>query len=148
MSRRVVVTCGLLALVAGLACVAWAEDAVTAASAATAAEPGVSVAEGPVADTIVVSAEKVGADLIAMSTHGRTGIPRLILGSVANLVVHQSRVPVLLVRPEKSQGVHSPAPFPASINRQIRLISLSNWEICRSCPKIFKLFFVINLQEI
>jgi nucleotide-binding universal stress UspA family protein len=37
-------------------------------------------------------------DLIAMATHGRSGLSRLILGSVAEAVVRSSRVPVLLIR--------------------------------------------------
>ena len=38
------------------------------------------------------------ADLIVMGTHGRTGIARLVLGSVAEGVVHITPVPVLLIR--------------------------------------------------
>ena len=40
-------------------------------------------------------AEKHGADLIAISTHGRTGFRRMILGSVAEAVLRHSHVPVL-----------------------------------------------------
>jgi nucleotide-binding universal stress UspA family protein len=47
---------------------------------------------------IVAAAEAADADLIVMSTHGRGGPLRSILGSVANEVVRQSRRPVLLVR--------------------------------------------------
>ena len=39
-----------------------------------------------------------GADLIVMATHGRRGLPRLFLGSVAARVVAQARCPVLTVR--------------------------------------------------
>jgi len=41
------------------------------------------------------------ADLLVMTTHGRTGIGRLLLGSVANKVLRQSKLPVLLIKPEK-----------------------------------------------
>jgi len=37
-------------------------------------------------------------DLVAMSTHGRSGLSRLVLGSVAAQVVHRATVPVLLMR--------------------------------------------------
>ena len=47
--------------------------------------------------SIVDHAEEVGADLIAMGTHGRTGLERLLLGSVAERVVRTSPVPVLTV---------------------------------------------------
>jgi nucleotide-binding universal stress UspA family protein len=43
-----------------------------------------------------------GMDLIAMSTHGRGGAARLLLGSVANRVIRNSIVPVLLIHPEKA----------------------------------------------
>ncbi len=55
--------------------------------------------EGPVAETILEVAEIMQADMIAMSTHGRTGMLRLLLGSVAERVVHQSHIPVTLIRP-------------------------------------------------
>ncbi len=42
-------------------------------------------------------AAEVGADLIVMGTHGRTGVKRLVLGSVAERVVRESPVPVLTV---------------------------------------------------
>lgn len=38
--------------------------------------------------------------MIAMATHGRSGIQRLLLGSVADRIVRHAHVPVLLVRPE------------------------------------------------
>jgi nucleotide-binding universal stress UspA family protein len=61
--------------------------------------------EGLVAETILEVAEVMQADLIAMSTHGRTGMLRLLLGSVAEQVVHNSRIPVMLIRPgEKDSG--------------------------------------------
>lgn len=47
---------------------------------------------------ILDHAEKTGADLIVMGTHGRSGVSRLILGSVADQVVRAGTVPVLLVR--------------------------------------------------
>ncbi|MBI5953244.1 MAG: universal stress protein [Chloroflexi bacterium] len=55
--------------------------------------------DGMVADTILETAEIEQADLIAMSTHGRTGMLRLLLGSVAEQVVHRSKIPVVLIRP-------------------------------------------------
>ncbi|MFN8401037.1 MAG: universal stress protein [Anaerolineales bacterium] len=53
---------------------------------------------GSVAEVILGVAEELGVDVIAMSTHGRTGPARWLLGSVAERVVHNSKVPVLLIR--------------------------------------------------
>lgn len=50
------------------------------------------------AGEIVAQAERWGADLIVMGTHGRHGLAHLILGSVAEGVVRGASVPVLLVR--------------------------------------------------
>jgi nucleotide-binding universal stress UspA family protein len=47
---------------------------------------------------IVQMAGELGADLIVVGSHGRTGIPRLMLGSVAAKVVAESRLPVLVAR--------------------------------------------------
>ncbi|HXG61850.1 MAG TPA: universal stress protein [Planctomycetota bacterium] len=56
------------------------------------------VRQGAAADVILETAEREGASLIAMSTHGRTGLARWIFGSVAEKVLRASPVPVLLVR--------------------------------------------------
>lgn len=47
---------------------------------------------------IVQSAKAVGADLIVVGSHGRTGVARLMLGSVATKVVAESPIPVLVAR--------------------------------------------------
>jgi nucleotide-binding universal stress UspA family protein len=54
--------------------------------------------EGPAAAAIVAVAEQTGADLIAMTTHGRGGLGRLVMGSVADEVLRHAPCPVLLVR--------------------------------------------------
>ena len=59
------------------------------------------VLTGPAAEAIVEAAEAEGADLIVMSTHGRSGVQRLLLGSVAEPVVRRSPVPVTLVPPPR-----------------------------------------------
>lgn len=49
------------------------------------------------ADEIIDASIKAGADLICMSTHGRSGMRRFLLGAVADKVIRHSDVPVLLV---------------------------------------------------
>ena len=54
--------------------------------------------EGLVHDRIVRAARTQGAEMIVIGTHGRTGIARFVLGSVAGRVVSHATCPVLTVR--------------------------------------------------
>ena len=54
--------------------------------------------EGQAADAILTLAKESSADLIAMTTHGRHGVMRAILGSTAESVLHKATCPVLIVR--------------------------------------------------
>lgn len=56
---------------------------------------------GPPAETIIASAKSNAVDVIALSTRGRSGLSALVMGSVANKVLHYAEVPVLLVKPRK-----------------------------------------------
>src|SRR5438128_2198798 len=56
------------------------------------------VQEGPIGITIIERANTLGVDLIAMTTHGRGGLERVILGSAADEVARKANCPVLLVR--------------------------------------------------
>jgi nucleotide-binding universal stress UspA family protein len=56
------------------------------------------VADGVPADEIVKAAEDRQCDLIVMGTHGRTGISRLVMGSVAEEVVRSAACPVLTLK--------------------------------------------------
>jgi nucleotide-binding universal stress UspA family protein len=58
------------------------------------------VLDGPVVETIDRYARESGADLIAMTTHGRGAFKRLVAGSVAEAVLHGSSAHMLLYRPE------------------------------------------------
>lgn len=57
------------------------------------------VLDGRVSEALLKFARDEGADLIVMCTHGRTGLSRLLMGSVAEQVVHRAPCPVLLIRP-------------------------------------------------
>jgi len=56
------------------------------------------VEQGPVVRTILDVAEREDADLIAMASHGRSGLARVFYGSVAAGILHQADRPLLLVR--------------------------------------------------
>jgi len=61
--------------------------------------------EGPAFLEIIRYAKDNDIDMIVMSTHGRTGIPHLLMGSVAENVVRKAPCPVLTLRPRKHQFV-------------------------------------------
>jgi nucleotide-binding universal stress UspA family protein len=56
------------------------------------------VKEGHAAEEIIKVARDIKADLIAMSTHGRSGLGRWALGSITDKVLSRSEIPVLTVR--------------------------------------------------
>lgn len=66
------------------------------------------VHQGRPYSTIVEYAEQHAIDLIVMPTHGRTGLERLLLGSVTERVIRRSDVPVLTIRPDDDAEVHYP----------------------------------------
>ncbi len=51
-----------------------------------------------IAELIVSTADKLKADLLVVGTHGRTGLPRFLLGSVAEEIIRTTTIPVLLMR--------------------------------------------------
>src|SRR6185295_19030643 len=57
--------------------------------------------EGGAADQIVRAAREKQADLIAISSHGRRGLVRMIAGSVAEEVLRHAEVPVLITHPDR-----------------------------------------------
>lgn len=54
---------------------------------------------------ITFVAEQVHADLIVMGTHGRTGVSRILMGSIAEYVMRHAPCPVLTVKPVKSEHI-------------------------------------------
>ena len=61
------------------------------------------VEPGDARDAILKVASALDPDLIVMGSHGRRGLSRLVLGSVAEHVVRRARCPVLIVRDQKGE---------------------------------------------
>jgi nucleotide-binding universal stress UspA family protein len=68
------------------------------------------VADGDPASEIVRLAKELPADLVVMATHGRTGLRRLLMGSVAEAVVRRASCPVLTLKTPFPAAVETPAP--------------------------------------
>ncbi|HSD11680.1 MAG TPA: universal stress protein [Candidatus Binatia bacterium] len=60
--------------------------------------------EGSPAEEILATARAWNADLIIIGSHGRTGLARIVMGSVAEQVVRHAPIPVLVVRGPKDVG--------------------------------------------
>jgi nucleotide-binding universal stress UspA family protein len=74
------------------------------------------IVSGHSAETIVTHAHELGADLIVMGTHGRTGLAHLLIGSVAERVFRTSPCPVMTVRmPVAAEPVRLPETIPAAV---------------------------------
>jgi nucleotide-binding universal stress UspA family protein len=80
------------------------------------------VLDGPVAEMLAAHASDVGVDLIVMTTHGRGGLSRLWLGSVAEGVVREANVPVLLIRPPE---IAEESPRPVVAPRDFRCLVIA-----------------------
>lgn len=76
----------------------------------------VRTAYGDPAEEILKATQKTGADMVVMSTHGRSGLPRLVLGSVAMRVVERSRQPVVLVRYKERVALREPVTVPNGLD--------------------------------
>lgn len=50
---------------------------------------------------VVSAVSELGVDLLVLTTHGRTGLPHMLMGSVAEKIVRHASCPVLVVRPEE-----------------------------------------------
>lgn len=62
------------------------------------------VVVGYAAEEILAIAAREEADLIVMGTHGRTGIDRILFGSVAEKIVKNSPIPVMTIRPKATES--------------------------------------------
>jgi nucleotide-binding universal stress UspA family protein len=89
------------------------KDEMTAESAERFRKAGVQVTRmstrGDAASEILDQSQAQGAELVALGTHGRSGLSRWVLGSVAERVLRHARTPILLVRAPASKVREVPA---------------------------------------
>jgi nucleotide-binding universal stress UspA family protein len=82
------------------------------------------VADGEPAPTILRTADSAGSDLVVMSSHGRTGVGRLVFGSTTEAVLRETTVPVL-VTPGNDAGPEQLEDLPARIGRMLVPVDLT-----------------------
>jgi nucleotide-binding universal stress UspA family protein len=88
---------------------------------------------GVPAHGICAYAQKVGADLIVMGTHGRTGVSRAVLGSVAEATVRHARCPVMTIPSPAPVTVKMEMPSSAGEVRCVVCGTSSSDLICEAC---------------
>jgi nucleotide-binding universal stress UspA family protein len=100
-----------------------------------AAVPVVTAVEsGNPAAQIVRYAERKGTDLIVLGTHGRTGVTRALIGSVAERVIRTAPCPVLTVPVRPPSRVAEAAPEPPAARAQCLVCALPSEDlICAAC---------------
>ena len=65
---------------------------------------------GHPSEQVVAAVTQRGVDLVVIGTHGRRGLPRMLLGSVAEKIIRTSPVPVLTVTASEAGAGKAPAP--------------------------------------
>ena len=103
--------------------------------------------DGNPAEELVRYAREERADLVVMATHGRGGVCRLWLGSVADQVVRQADQPVLLIRPD---GLDQPVSFqrilvPLDGSRRAEKALPGAWELLAPETGVLHLLNVVTL---
>jgi nucleotide-binding universal stress UspA family protein len=92
---------------------------------------------GDPAHEILQRAAQLSADLIVVGTHGRTGLKRLLVGSVAEVVVRRASCPVVVVRDKDYTGALAPEiepPCPDCVATQARTGGTKLWCARHSQP--------------
>jgi nucleotide-binding universal stress UspA family protein len=88
---------------------------------------GIHVRTGSASEEIVVFAESIGAEMIVVGTHGRRGLRKLLLGSVAARVVERATCPVLIAAPQPVERIPQIIPpCPDCLETQ-RLTNKARW---------------------
>jgi nucleotide-binding universal stress UspA family protein len=75
------------------------------------------VVQGTPVEAIIEAVNKERFDLIVMGTHGRTGVGRVVLGSIAEQVMRRAPCPVLTIKAPRAEAVERPASEPGLLSR-------------------------------
>ena len=93
------------------------------------------VLDGDAAEAVLAAADEGGVDLIAISTHGRSGVSRWLFGSVATHILERAAVPLLVLRPKEGEDRGAPGPVVKNI-----LVPLDGSEVAKSVLPVVEEF--------
>ncbi|MGA1465721.1 MAG: hypothetical protein DA446_03660 [Bacteroidetes bacterium] len=106
----------------------------------------VKVVAGNPAQSVIYEAEN--ADMIVMSTHGRTGFKRFLLGSVAEKILRMAPVPVLIVEPESNLGNLDKILVTTDFSENSEFAFPLALEIAQKSSSELTLLHVLNFEQI
>jgi nucleotide-binding universal stress UspA family protein len=87
-----------------------ARDYLEATRKAVAGRVSTKIVSGDAAEAVLACVDEIGADMLAISTHGRSGLARWLFGSTATHMLEQSKVPLLVIRPKEGEDKGAPGP--------------------------------------
>lgn len=90
---------------------------------------------GDPAEEIVAEVKASGADLVVVATRGRTGLPRLLMGSVAESILRRAPCQVLVVKREETPHEPAKQPAPSSVAHGERCLVCSGPSQTAICPR-------------
>ena len=93
------------------------------------------VLDGEAAEAVLAAVDDCGVDLIAISTHGRSGVSRWLFGSVATHILERVSVPLLVLRPKEGEDRGEPGPVVKKI-----LVPLDGSELAKSILPVVEEF--------
>jgi nucleotide-binding universal stress UspA family protein len=100
----------------------------------------VSVVEGEPAAEIASEADRQAGTLLVMSTHGRSGLQRMALGSVADRVLRATASPMLVVRPQSEEA-------PSEVRLEVAVVPLDESELAeQALPHAERLAGALDLK--
>lgn len=105
------------------------------------------VKEGKPAEAIVAAAREEKADVIVMGKKGRSGLDRLIIGSVASQVLRSSPVPVLATKKRSGKPVFKKILVPTDFSEQEEIERDYAWELARKLNADIMLLTVLELHD-
>lgn len=102
-------------------------EATQKAVSAKGAQVSTKIVSGDAADAVLAAADEIGADMLAISTHGRSGLARWLFGSTATHILDRAKVPLLVLRPKEGEDKGAPGPVVKKI-----LVPLDGSEVAQS----------------
>lgn len=105
------------------------------------------IKEGNASKIILQTAEEEGADLIIMGRKGQSAIEKIFIGSIANQVLRNSHVPVLLTKKKKGKPAYKKILVPTDFSPQEEIEQDYAWKLAKVFDSALTLLYVLELHD-